>query len=311
MKEIKESEIRLVLGEGGYGVSTIEKLTAGSHNLVYKVTLEDGTITVLRILRTNGWPEEGKLEWISTQLDKRDIPSAKILLSNRDNPLFPNGFMLQEFIEGDILSNKIPTDISYKEYYRRLGRLMKEIHSITLPKFGHIESGSGQFESLLDYINSDLEFFLERIDPVKDKINLDFTPAVEASRNRLGQVEHLPPVLNHNDLAPDNAMLSKDGELVLIDWDNATSQTWINDYAVMTYWMRYTHTEEEELRKFSDIFLESYEPEISEKIIYEVTEALHFIQHLNLLGYYYFVAEKPDRFRSTVRECRSLVNKLL
>lgn len=286
--------------KAGFNLSDITKHTAGSYNQVYKATLQDGTKVVFRIFRSKSWPEDGKLEWISKTLTSLNIPTAKILYSIRENEQFKNGFVIQEFIDGDLVKDVIDRKIIYTEYYKKLGKLIKQIHSINIDNFGYIGSGSGNQPSFINYIAVDIDRFFERIETIKDKIATDQKKYKDFILNELEKLAGLKPVLNHNDLSPDNVMLNSNVELVLVDWDNAVSSIWINDFAVMTYWMKFTHENKDDREKYISEFLTSYNPDLSLEEIRYYEKIFHSIQALNLLGYYYFDAKLDDGFIKTL-----------
>lgn len=306
-----DEKIKTALKDNGFIATKITQLTAGSYNTVFDVLLDNEQRVVVRIFRSKGWPEDGKLEWISNKLTESQIPTAKILYSSRDDKYFPKGFMVQEFIDGEIVQNVAGKEITYAEYYTKLGLLMNQIHKIQLPKFGYIGHGTGNHTSLVNYIDRDIDMFFERNEPIQDKVAIDISLFKKKVFEGLEPISQLPPVLTHNDLSPNNVMLDSKGELVLIDWDNAVSHTWLNDFAVMTYWMRHRHKDVSEREAYIRLFLNIYKAGISDSEIRKLEKILHLVQALNLLGYYYFDDKDMNSFDKTLQYFNELKAQLL
>ncbi len=283
------NKIRVALKDS-LGIDSVKiiQLTTGSYNNVFKITTKKDDQLIFRIYRNKSWPEYGKLEWISNTLSERNIPTAKILYSTRKNEHFKNGFMIQEFINGDLVEEVVGQQISPEDYYKKLGVLMKKIHQIRIPKYGYIGSGSGDHVSLGTFIERDFSRFFKRVHSLKVFSDKDQNFLTEKILDLLKNISSLPPTLIHNDLSLNNVMLLKTGDIILIDWDNAISGCWIQDFAIMTYWMRGSHPDELKREELIRLFLESYSPDFDEKSIRKFELVFHTIQSINLLGYYYY-----------------------
>jgi len=79
-------------------VAVSAKMTQGQVNYVYKIEAEGHKFIVKAFKR--GWPEEGKLSWIERQLTQYEVPHAKMLYFSRGDALFPHGFTISEYVEG-------------------------------------------------------------------------------------------------------------------------------------------------------------------------------------------------------------------
>lgn len=306
-----DEKVKTALEHSGFLATKVTQLTAGSYNIVYKALLKSGQKIVVRIFRSKDWPEDGKLEWISSKLTEFQIPTAKILFSTRDDKYFPKGFMVQEFIDGEIVEKVAGKKISYSDYYAKLGELMNHVHKIELPKFGYIGHGTGNHTFLLDYIEREIDMFFERVEPILDKIAVDAKTFKTNVLKSLDSITELPSVLNHNDLSPNNIILDTKGKLVLIDWDNAVSHVWINDFSIMTYWMKYRHGDASERESYIKLFLDSYEPDMDYQEIRRIEKVIHFIQALTLIGYYYFDDKDVKSFNNALKYFNELKQELL
>ena len=294
------NKLKEVLLKEGFNIRNLIQLTSGEYNQVFKGELENFGKVIIRIFPSSSWPEEGKLVWINRKLAENNILNAEILFLTRKGEVFKNGFMIQRFVEGELVEHlaKENTDI-YPEYYRDLGLLIKQIHAIELPKYGYIGDGTGNHKTFAGYINRDIDRFFESNGKLGIKVDIDVNEFKEIVIKGLSSVNTLKPVLNHNDLSPNNVIKNKDGELVLIDWDNAVSNIWINDFAVMTYWMRNRHKDNSLREDLISMFLEGYKPDLNTNELRRYEKYFHLLQSFNLLGYYY-ADKRMDAFKGTL-----------
>jgi Ser/Thr protein kinase RdoA (MazF antagonist) len=265
--------------------------TSGYDNQVFKAVTSGGEKLIVRIFHDDFWPEPGKLEWISRKLSENNIPTAKILYITRDNHYFKYGFMIQEYIDGDLVEKVAGQRITYEEYYSELGGIVRRIHHISYPAFGRIKAEDREFGSLEDYVKDDLLRFLHRLEELQIFSDSQKTVITDLTLSKLKKISDLSSVLCHNDLSPKNIILTPDDELVLIDWDNAIASCWLNDYSVMTYWMKFRHPDSSERQRYKDSFLKAYDPDCDINYINDVESAFHMIEAINLLWYYH---EKND-----------------
>src|SRR3989344_8786553 len=103
-------------------VISINRMEAGEVSFVYKIKIKDGGILITKVFRSHEFiPSKDKLEWIEGQLEKHRIPFAKTYKLDSSSNIFPNGYMIQEFIEGksgfDLIINE---EMSFGEYFNKL-----------------------------------------------------------------------------------------------------------------------------------------------------------------------------------------------
>ena len=67
----------------------------------------------------------------------------------------------------------------------------------------------------------------------------------------------LPSVLCHGDLSKKNVILRDDGDITLIDWDDAMALNWMADISRLTFWMKQNYNEQE-YTLFRRVFLDHY-----------------------------------------------------
>lgn len=270
----------------GKEVVNVSPLVRGTYNKVFKLELKDGAHLIIRIFASKNWPEPGKLEWISKFLSENNVSTAKILFSTRNSEIFENGFMIQEFIDGDIVENSINKEFSFEDFYSKLGRLIRKVHNLPVRDFGYINNGRGNHLTLRAYLERDIELAIERIVDTNIPDAIDEKKVRAKVLNCLKFIDSEKPVLCHNDLSPKNVMLSN-GELTLIDWDNGVFSHWIDDFSTMTYWMRWRHIDPAERQKMTDIFLKAYDNNVKYDDILEIEKSFHVLLSLNLMSFYY------------------------
>lgn len=303
-------KVNEVVNQYGFDIANITQLTSGEYNQVFKGDLENSKKAIIRIFRSSSWPEDGKLVWINKKLSENNIPNAEIYFSVRKDEVFEKGFMIQEFIEGELVEDLAKDDESiYFEYYKDLGLLIKQVHEIELANYGYIGDGTGNHKMFLEYIIRDIDRFFESNSKLGIKVDIRIEEYKDIVLNGLSSVCNLKPVLNHNDLSPNNVIKQKDGKLVLIDWDNAVSNIWINDFSVMTYWMRNRHKDNNLREDYISTFLEGYKPDFNVKELRQYEKYFHLLQSFNLLGYYY-ADNRMDAFRGTLAYFNQLVEEL-
>ncbi len=303
--------IKEALESLNYRPVQVSVLAGGSFNKVFKITTTDEQQLVLRVFRGRRIPEEGKLEWISQKLEEIHVPFARVIYLTRDSKYFENGFMVQEYIEGDMVQNLVGSKTSYKEFYSELGSIVKKVHSITINNYGSIKNGVGEHEVLTDYLAHYLDEYSQRVLRIPEDIGFDFKHIRTFFLKEVKELGILPPVLNHGDLSPNNVMVSQnDNQLYIIDWDDAMSHVWLYDFAMMTYWMRFRHRDVREREEYISTFLDMYVPDLDYDMIRHYEQVFHLLQNINLLGYYYYDAKDTNAFRDTVEVFKQLRDTL-
>jgi aminoglycoside phosphotransferase (APT) family kinase protein len=294
-------------------VSTI-KIDQGEVNHVYKVVTDTDTI-IVRVFRHQHWPEEGKIPWIEQALTQHDIQHAKTKFYSRKSLYFPNGFMISEYISGKSGSDAIlQGDVTFDEFHQKLAILLSQIHAIPIEKYGQINNGKGQFSNFLEYRVSKVSSRMESVRGAEGISDSLIQIIIERVPQLLQPFEtRFKPVLVHGDPTPDNTIYTPEGEVILIDWDGALSETWLRDYSWITYWgshlSKYGDIEERKQR-IREAFIASYRALDFSKVEIETIErALHILQAVDLLPYYYADHQKPEAFQRTKDKLFSLLDK--
>ncbi|WP_282937333.1 aminoglycoside phosphotransferase family protein [Paenibacillus sp. RC67] len=271
-------------------VEYVEKFENVPNNSVFKI-LVDRKFYIFKLYKKRTWPEDGKLIFINHKLIENHIGCAKIITFDRNDSYFQTGFLIEEYLPG-VNADPIVFDLkSGKEFYKKLALLVSKIHRIHIENYGYIGSGVAGYISFIDFMNDKYD---EITNALINKQLFDKNSLLEIKKpviDRLRLCESLPSVLNHGDLSTKNVMIDEEGELTLIDWDDAMSYNWIADISRMTYWMKFKYNDYE-YELYRNTFMEHYSTE-STKSDYDTFENLFHVwiglDHLN----YYSNANNP------------------
>lgn len=288
----------------GRVVKNVVKMKQGEVNHVYKI-ITTKTPLLARVFQYSAWPEPGQLQWIESQLSKHKIPHAKILYYNRGAKFFPHGFMITEFIEGlngnrAVSLHKMPLPRIFLE----TGKILKQVHAIKVKKYGSIKYGKGEVKDYLKF----------KLKQVKNQLgNLYKNKAIERNlypeisiklKQGLGSFKNkFFPVLTHSDANRDNMIISRTGKLILVDWDNASAQIWLDDYAELTYWTDWKRNPKAAKQRHELItknFFKGYgRHNFSPAQIIKIEKCLHIIKAVNMMDYYYHIKQSIQEFKKT------------
>ncbi|MDQ3098792.1 MAG: aminoglycoside phosphotransferase family protein [bacterium] len=293
-------------------VVSSSKITQGEVNHVYTVTTEN-SVVIARVFRRPHWPEDGKLPWIEEHLTKNGIPHAQTLYYSRDDTYFPYGLMISDFVAGKNGIDAIcDGDVSFETFHEKLAKLLKQVHSIEIKKFGQINNGAGQYDNYIDYRVNKLPTRLNQITDDSDFDPLMVQKIETVVRKNLESLENkFKPVLVHGDPTPDNTIYTSDGQIILIDWDGALSDIWLWDYAWMTYWGSHLSKFgdiEERRQKTRESFIHGYgDSMFMLDEIDSIEHTLHILQAVDLLPYYYSDHKNREAYDKTKKKLYSLL----
>jgi thiamine kinase-like enzyme len=283
----------------GVPVKKVRRIVQGEINHTYKI-ITPNLVLLARVFQYKGWLEKEKLMWIEKQLARRRIPHAKILYFSKSVKYFPFGFMITEFIEGTDGRNAVNRgEISLGFAYKQIGKTLRKVHKIKLKRFGDINNGKGGHSDFLAWkLQKEISPRLKELSAVKGlPRNLSLQVRQKVTQALLPFRFRLKPVLNHGDPNRENAIWSSDRKWVLIDWDNAISSTWVEDYADLTFWAGFrgnTDFTPRRLEIFKGNFFKTYgKHQFNKQEVAQIEYALHIIKCIKLLTYYHF--EKQNR----------------
>jgi len=236
-EEVEPSILRAVEITLGAKALCASRIGRGTVNKSYKVETARGSV-IVKVFRSGGWPEAGKLEWLGRQLKKYDIPHPRAIFYGVDADAFPNGLLITEHVEGEDAGEAIGGGRMTPEgFCEKLGSLLRRVHAVRVGAYGYLRGGAGVSP---DFIGRRLEQTRDDVDQIGSACVRDgnlYETVKSGVRRLLSSYERsYRPVLTHGDPHVENCILQRDGRLVLTDWDNAASSIWLRDYAHLTYW---------------------------------------------------------------------------
>ena len=291
-----------------YKVGRIKELAGGSMNYVFKVETNQGTV-VARIFAKKDFPDCKKLLWIDKALKRAGVDTAGIIFITRKNKPFRFGYMLTEFVEGkDGWSAIRKGDVSLQKYFETFGRLLKRVHAIKITKNCPIKVSStkgdyGWFKSVLK--NFTRESFLSE----KDRIRIQDFVINTLTR----YARRCKKVLCHCDPGPQNQIYTKDGRIILIDWDLAEIDIFFRDFSVITidnkkmdlFGKRQAVTD-----LFQRAFLRGYgQTRFTSIEIQRAIDAHHIISHVYNALACPTIGKRADRYKRTIKEILKILGR--
>lgn len=260
---------------------SISRFENVANNTVFRIDTELSSY-IFKIYKT-GWPEEGKLMFVHKKLTEHDIPHAKILVYNREDADFLNGYLIEECLPGITADRLNMTKQETIQLFEKLGGLVSQIHQINLTGYGYIGGGIADWSKFS-------EFMFNSFDESTDNLiahNLVKRAELETLwceiYQRLKVCDTFPSVLCHTDLSAKNIIVNEDN-ITLIDWDDAYSLCWIADIACLTLWMKQEYGSDAEVYK--NAFLSKYKTEHNMSIFYETEDLLHVRYGIQTLNYF-------------------------
>ena len=291
-----------------YKVDRIKELTGGSMNYVFKVETSQGTV-VARIFAKNDFPDDKKLLWVDKALKKAGVNTARIIFCTRKNKPFRFGYMLTEFVEGrDGWSAIRNGDVSLQKYFETFGRLLKRIHAIRLSKNCPLKTSSpkgdyGWFRDVLR--NFARKSFLSEKSYVRIQDFVINTLTRYALRCK--------KVLCHCDPGLQNHIYTKNGRIILIDWDLAEIDIFFRDFSVITIdnkKMDLFGKRQAVTRLIQKAFLRGYGRTGFTSIeIQRATDAHHIISHVQNALAYPPIGKGAVRYKRTTKEILKILGR--
>ncbi|MDE7238799.1 MAG: phosphotransferase, partial [Lachnospiraceae bacterium] len=103
--------------------------------------------------------------------------------------------------------------------------------------------------------------------------------------------EDLPSVLCHGDLSKKNIIMQDHGEILLIDWDDATAFNWMADISRLTFWMKLNYNEQDCVL-FRNTFLKHYRTAYRKSEFISFESAFHIYSALDSLLFFISIGDK-------------------
>ncbi|MDE5577968.1 MAG: aminoglycoside phosphotransferase family protein, partial [Oscillospiraceae bacterium] len=249
-----ETVNKIIKSNFGCCAEEIRKFENVTNNFVYSFTVS-GRHYILKLFRSTDWPEDGKVQFVNQILTLNNIPCAELKAYSRNDQIYPNGYLIEREIKGTA-ADKILFDREQEiKLFAKLAELVSSVHSIHIKNFGYIGSGIACYDSMTDFFEDEFD----RIESeLKDTISeIQLRKMKRKFFDMLRDFDDLPSVLCHGDLSKKNVIVQDNGEILLIDWDDAMAFNWMADISRLTFWMKLNYSAQES-ELFRNTFLEHY-----------------------------------------------------
>jgi thiamine kinase-like enzyme len=202
----------------------------------------------LKIITIPGYPDLDTLKKCYELLDGKNLPHPKIVAAIKESSVFPYGYILQQWIEGQPLSAH-PKVNDPDFLAEKIIAALKPIHNITLSYFYGLVKPPF-FSRLSDYFYNIEKAIIDSFAKVPkypitlkclEKYNIVDKHFVDLILRKIKKVAVLFPdnitaSLLHGDPLPSNLLLSNDKTTMFIDWDETRGGWWGYDIARITYY---------------------------------------------------------------------------
>ncbi|MBQ8555528.1 MAG: aminoglycoside phosphotransferase family protein [Clostridia bacterium] len=281
------------------------RLEGVTNNGVYAFSV-GGEGYIFKAYRSPDWPEDGKLPFVNRVLRERRIPCAELIAFRRYDDALGCGWLIERQVPGLAADRAAMDERETVQFYGELGRLVSRVHQIELQRYGYIGSGVPSHARQVDFYADEWEDRFGVL--VREGV---FTQASLAClRDRfmtmLTDFADLPPVLCHGDLSLKNVIIQPNGDLALIDWDDATAFCWMADIARMTAWMRMQH-DEADMQAYRRAFLAEYQTGYRREDFDRFEAAYHIYTALDNLVYFRAVGDGEGAARMKAWAAQKMV----
>lgn len=272
MRTEKETIEHIIGSHFGCNADEIGEIEKVTNNYVYPFAAA-GQQYFLKLYRSKDWPEEGKIPFVYRCLLQKKIPHAELVAYRRDDETYPNGYLIERKIQGTS-AGKIQLDRDQETgLYAKLAELVSSIHEIRIKNYGYIGSGVGCYGSIIDFFEDEFDRFEDVLKETISKVQLK--QLKEKFLDIIHDFEDLPSVLCHGDLSKKNVIMQDNGEITLIDWDDAMALNWMADVSRLTFRMKQSYNGQD-YALFRNVFLGHYRTSYR-KAEFEIFESAYHI----------------------------------
>jgi len=271
-----EKLIKEKLGEN----AKIVKKLGPTNNQAY--IIEDGIKQyIFKTYASKNWPEDGKLLYVNSLLTKMGVRYAKEIAYDRQYQAFKGGYVIEQKIEGVPGTDKSLNEEQVKDVYKKMAKYIKEVHKYQFSSYGYLNFGKPDYSTLGDYVE-DVMYENYEVLKIYDEFKIEnFDSLVKKLCKKLDSFNK-KPVLCHGDFSIRNVIYN-DGEVVLIDWDDAMALPAYCDIARMTYDLLWLDGNNKD--KFKDVFLKEYFKDGSIEEYKEFEKCYHIFSSFDFLAH--------------------------
>ena len=283
-----ETVNQIIKSNFGRCAEEIRKFENVTNNFVYSFTVSDKHY-ILKLFRSTDWPEDGKVPFVNQLLMQNHIPCAELIAYSRTDPIYPNGYLIEREVQGIAADRQVFDKEQEMELYVKLAELVTSIHNIKIKNYGYIGSGIACYESMTSFFEDEFD----RLDSgLKETISeIRFRKMKEKFLDTMRDFEDLPSVLCHGDLSKKNIIVQDHGEILLIDWDDATAFNWMADISRLTFWMKLNYNEQDCVL-FRNTFLKHYRTAYRKSEFISFESAFHIYSALDSLLFFISIGDK-------------------
>ncbi|MDE6421142.1 MAG: aminoglycoside phosphotransferase family protein [Lachnospiraceae bacterium] len=283
-----ETVNQIIKSNFGRCAEEIRKFENVTNNFVYSFTVSDKHY-ILKLFRSTDWPEDGKVPFVNQLLIQNHIPCAELIAYSRTDPIYPNGYLIEREVQGIAADRQVFDKEQEMELYVKLAELVSSIHNIKIKNYGYIGSGIACYESMTSFFEDEFD----RLDNgLKEIISESrFRKMKEKFLGTMRDFEDLPSVLCHGDLSKKNIIVQDHGEILLIDWDDATAFNWMADISRLTFWMKLNYNEQDCVL-FRNTFLKHYRTAYRKSEFISFESAFHIYSALDSLLFFISIGDK-------------------
>ncbi|MBD5157072.1 MAG: aminoglycoside phosphotransferase family protein [Butyrivibrio sp.] len=257
----------------------IRKFENATNNFVYSFTVS-GKRYILKLYRSTDWPEDGKVQFVNQLLIQNNIPCAELIAYSRNDQIYPNGYLIEREVQGTAADKQVFDKEQETELYVKLAELLSSVHNLKIKNFGYIGCGIACYESMTSFFEDEFD---RLNDGLKETVpETRFRKMKEKFFGTARDFEDLPSVLCHGDLSKKNIIVQDNGEILLIDWDDAMAFNWMADISRLTFWMKQNYNEQDWVL-FRNTFLEHYRTAYRKSEFSSFENAFHIYSALDSL----------------------------
>jgi len=273
------------IGKTAVSVSNCLNQIYGINN-VYRIET-DGKSYIFKMFHSAGYPEKGKMCFVSKLLSEHNIPHAKVYSCKSSSDDFPNGYMIEEWLPG-ITADKLEfTEREACHFYKKLAEYTSEVHGIKFNEYGFFINGQPDCATFSEHLSSNFIYGARKAKDIYTNIELDSIK--KKLLEALKPCDSIQPCLCHVDLQPKNTLVVDDC-ITLIDWDDARSFPAIIDIARLTLLIELAYdsvvTEDiEKANNYKNAFLNNYPFKSRLSLYHELEPALHVWHGLVILNF--------------------------